>query len=221
MGKELELVLYAAHVVALVPQRFKLLRHRKEARQFGLPQRIAPMFGHRRAEVGDKDGQHIVTSAETRAPRRMGEEQVDTVAVFRRNVVEIDAHQMSKAVIPRHDVEVRFLNAGGFRHQRIQQAARAFTDTLAADRLRRFTRRQPCQHKQVPGFGWGTLQRFCNSGHHRAGGIDVPTLLQPGVPGHPHVREHCHLFPAQTRRTASTAARQAKTLWIETFTTGT
>jgi hypothetical protein len=73
----------------------------------------------------------------------MGEEQINTVAVFGRNVIEIDAHQMPEAVVPRHDIEIRFLNAGGFRHQRIQQAARAFADALAADRLRRFARRQP------------------------------------------------------------------------------
>ena len=99
------------------------------------------MFGHRRAEIGDKDGQHVVASAEARAPRRMREEQINTVAIFGRDVIEIDAHQMPEAVVPRHDIEVRFLNAGGFRHQRIQQASGAFANALAADRLRRFTRR--------------------------------------------------------------------------------
>lgn len=73
----------------------------------------------------------------------VGKEQVNTVAVFRRDFIEIDAHQVPEAVVPRHDVEIRFLNAGGFRHKRIQQAPRALADALAADRLRRFTRRQP------------------------------------------------------------------------------
>ena len=141
MGKQLELVLHAAHVVALVPQGFELFGHRKEARQFGLPQRVAPVFGHRRAEIGDEYRQHIVASAETRAPRRVGEKQVNTVAVFRRDFIEIDAHQVPEAVVPRHDVEIGLLDAGGFRQQGVEQAACALADALAADRLRRFARR--------------------------------------------------------------------------------
>ncbi len=82
------------------------------------------------------------TPAETRAPRRVGEEQVNTVAVFRRDFIKIDTHQMTKTVVPRHDIEVGLLDAGRFWQQGIKQAARAFADALAADRLRRFARRQ-------------------------------------------------------------------------------
>ena len=220
MGKQLELVLHAAHVVALVPQRFELLRHRKEARQFSFPQRVAPVLGHRRAEIGDKNRQHIIASAEPRAPRGMGEKQVNTVAVLRRDFIEINAHQMPKTVVPRHDIEIGFLDAGRFWHQRIQQATRAFADPLAADRLRCFARRQTGEHEKMPGFGRSTLQGFRYGCHHCAGRIDVPALLKPGIPGHTHFGEHRHLFAAQTRRAAASAARQTETLRIEAFTPG-
>ena len=165
------------------------------------------MLSHGRAEVGDENRQHVVTFAEPRAPRRMGEEQVNTVAIFRRDGVEIDAHQVSEAVVPGHDIEIRFLNTGWFRHQGIQQATRAFADPLATHRLRGFARRQTGEHKKMSGFGRGALQRFCDGGHHRAGRIDVPALFQPGVPGHPHVGEHRHLLSPQARRAAAAAAR--------------
>ena len=207
MGEQLELVLHTAHVVTLVPQGFELFGHRKKTRQLRFPERVATVLSHGRAEVGDENRQHVVTFAEPRAPRRMGEEQVNTVAIFRRDGVEIDAHQVAEAVVPRHDIEIRFLNTGRFRHQGIQQATRAFADPLAAHRLRGFARRQTGEHKKMPGFGRGALQRFCDGGHHRAGRIDVPTLFQPGVPGHADIREHRHLFPAQARRAAAAAAR--------------
>lgn len=97
----------------------------------------------------------------------MGEEQINTVAVFRRNVIEIDAHQVPKAVIPRHDIEVRFLDAGGFRHQGVEKTTGAFADPLAADRLGRFARWQTCQQEEVAGFGRGALQRLRHRRHHR------------------------------------------------------
>lgn len=106
------------------------------------------MLSHCRAEVGDENRQHVVTFAEPRAPRRMGEEQVNTVAIFRRDSVEIDAHQVSEAVVPRHDIKVRFLNAGGFRHQGIQQATRAFADPLTAHRLRASPGGKPASTKR-------------------------------------------------------------------------
>ncbi|MNS70811.1 hypothetical protein D3C72_1041600 [compost metagenome] len=217
MAEEFQLIFHAAHVIALVPQSFELCGDSKEARQLRFPLRFAAMLGHCRAEVGDENRQYVIAFAESASPRRMGEKEVDAVTIFRRNGVEIHPHQMTKTVVPRHDVEVRFLDAGRFRHQRIQQTPRAFADPLTHGLLRRFARRQSRQHKQMARFRGGALQGFRHRHHDGAGGIDVPALLKPGVPGHPHIRQHRHLFTTQPRRAAPTAARQAQPLGIKAF----
>src|SRR4051794_25070761 len=55
-------------------------------------------------------------------------------------------------------------------------------------------------------------QRAGDRVEHLLGDADVAALLEPGVPGHADARERRDLFPAQPRRTATTARRQADLL---------
>ena len=114
MREQLQLIFHTANIVALVPQGFKLLRHRKETCQFGFPEWIAPVLGHRRAEIGDKRRQHIAIF-NTAAPGLVGEIEINTVTVFCGKRGKIDAHQPTKTVVPRHDIEIGFLDAGRLR----------------------------------------------------------------------------------------------------------
>ncbi len=202
-----------------MPQRFKLRRGGEKARQFVFPRRIAAVLGHRGAEIGDEGRQHIAIF-DPAAPGLMGQIEINAVAIFFREGGEIDAHQAAEAVVPRHNIKVRFLNAGRLRHQAVQHPAGARADAFAHRHLGGFRRGQPGEHEQMPGLQRTALQGIRHPHQHRLRRIHLPPLLQPGVPGNADVGEHRHLFPAQTRRAPAAHPGQPQALRIEAFTAG-
>lgn len=178
--KMFNLVFHAAHLVALMPQRFKLRRGGEKARQFVFPRRIAAVLGHRGAEIGDEGRQHIAIF-DPAAPGLMGQIEINAVAIFFREGGEIDAHQAAEAVVPRHNIKVRFLNAGRLRHQAVQHPAGPWADAFAHRHLGGFRRGQPGEHEQMPGLQRTALQGIRHPHQHRLRRIHLPPLLQPGV----------------------------------------
>ena len=178
--KMFNLVFHTAHLVTLMPQRFKLRRGGEKARQLVFPRRIATVLGHRGAEIGDEGRQHIAIF-DPAAPGLMGQIEINAVAIFFREGGEIDAHQAAEAVVPGHNIKVRFLNAGWLRHQAVKHPAGAGADAFAHRHLGGFRRGQPRQYEQVPGLQRTALQGIRDPHQHRLRRIHLPPLLQPGV----------------------------------------
>ncbi len=206
MVKVFHLILHPAHLIALMPERLELRRRGEKARQLILPQRIAAVLRHRRAEIGDKRRQHVAI-LDAAAPGFIGQIQINAVAILFRNGGEIDAHQAAEAVVPGHNIKARLLNTGGLRHQAIEHPPGARADAFAYRDLRGFRRRQSGQDKQMSGLQRAALQRVRHRHQHGRGRIHFPPLLKPGVPGDADLRQHRHLFPPQARRAPPADAR--------------
>ncbi len=206
MVKVFHLILHPAHLIALMPERLELRRRGEKARQLILPQRIAAVLRHRRAEIGDKRRQHVAI-LDAAAPGFIGQIQINAVAILFRNGGEIDAHQAAEAVVPGHNIKARLLNTGGLRHQAIKHPPGARADAFAYRDLRGFRRRQSGQDKQMSGLQRAALQRVRHRHQHGLGRIHFPPLLKPGVPGDADLRQHRHLFPPQARRAPPADAR--------------
>ena len=172
------------------------------------------MFSHGGTEVRHKCRKHVAIR-QAAAPAGMRQIQINTVSIVFRNGRKIDAHQPTKRVVPRHNVEIRTLNTGRLRQQTVEHAARAWTDTFAKRHVGRLQRFQPSQHEQMARLQLAALQRLGNRLHHRHRGVNLAPLFQPGIPGHANVCQHRHFFTAQAGCAPPSATPQA--LRIEAF----
>lgn len=146
----------------------------------------------------------------------MGQIEINAVAIFFREGGEIDAHQAAEAVVPRHNIKVRFLNAGRLRHQAVQHPAGAVADAFA--------------HRHLVASGGvspaSTNRCRVSSGLHCRAFATPTSTASDGFTSRPcssqyrnaDVGEHRHLFPAQTRRAPAAHPGQPRALRIEAFT---
>ncbi len=149
----------------------------------------------------------------------MGQIEINAVAIFFREGGEIDAHQAAEAVVPRHNIKVRFLNAGRLRHQAVQHPAGPWADAFAHRHLGGFRRGQPGEHEQMPGLQRTALQGIRHPTSTASDGF-TSRPCSSRCTGNADVGEHRHLFPAQTRRAPAAHPGQPQALRIEAFTAG-
>src|SRR5690606_30138809 len=70
---------------------------------------------------------------------------------------------------------------------------------------------------QVRGLHVVESEHVGEAAEHLPGGLHVPALLEPGVPGHAHPGEHRDLLATQPRRAAAIADREPHVLGTTAF----